>query len=73
MFVCCRGRLPYQLVLSLWRALCLLYYAEARLEVLKLTKHMEDGTIKARWRVHGLPFHSACLHFYWKDMSPLYR
>ncbi|XP_056439229.1 uncharacterized protein C6orf136 homolog [Gadus chalcogrammus] len=68
-----RGRLLYQLVLSLWRVLCLFYYAEARLEVLKLTKHMEDGTIKARWRVHGLPFHSVCLRFYRKDMSQLYR
>ncbi|CAL8297158.1 unnamed protein product [Lota lota] len=68
-----RGRLPYQLVLSLWRLLCLCYYAEARLEVLKLTKHMEDGTIKARWRVNGLPFHSLWLRFYRKDKSQLYR
>nr|XP_046273375.1 uncharacterized protein C6orf136 homolog isoform X2 [Scatophagus argus] len=68
-----RGRVVYQLILSLWRLLCLCYYAEARLEVLKLTKHIEDGTIKARWRIRGLPFHSLLLHFYQKDKSHLYR
>ncbi|XP_071356710.1 uncharacterized protein C6orf136 homolog [Trachinotus anak] len=68
-----RGRVLYQLTLSLWRLLCLCYYAEARLEVLKLTKHMEDGTVKARWRIRGLPVHSLLLRFYRKDKSHLYR
>ncbi|XP_029918888.1 uncharacterized protein C6orf136 homolog [Myripristis murdjan] len=68
-----RGRLVYQLTLSLWRLLCFCYYVEARLEVLKLTKHMEDGTIKARWRIRGLPFHTLLLRFYRKDKSHLYR
>ncbi|KAM9306848.1 uncharacterized protein C6orf136 homolog isoform 1-T3 [Pholidichthys leucotaenia] len=68
-----RGRVVYQLMLVLWRLLCLCYYAEARLEVLKLTKHMEDGTIKARWRVKGLPLHTLLLRFYRKDKSQLYR
>ncbi|KAM6903137.1 uncharacterized protein C6orf136 homolog isoform 1-T3 [Lycodopsis pacificus] len=68
-----RGRTVYQLTLSLWRLMCLCYYAKARLEVLKLTKHMEDGTIKARWRIRGLPFYSLLLRFYRKDKSHLYR
>ncbi|XP_044191310.1 uncharacterized protein C6orf136 homolog [Thunnus albacares] len=68
-----RGRAVYQLTLSLWRFLFLCYYTKAWLEVLKLTKHMEDGTIKARWRVRGLPFHSLLLRFYRKDKSHLYR
>ncbi|XP_070777763.1 uncharacterized protein C6orf136 homolog [Enoplosus armatus] len=68
-----RGRVMYHITLSLWRLLCLCYYAKARLEVLKLTKHMEDGTIKARWRVRGLPFYSLVLRFYRKDKSLLYR
>lgn len=68
-----RGRVVYQLTLSLWRFLCLCYYAKAQLEVLKLTKHMEDGTIKARWRIRGLPFYSLLLRFYRKDKSVLYR
>ncbi|XP_061687658.1 uncharacterized protein C6orf136 homolog isoform X3 [Syngnathoides biaculeatus] len=68
-----RGRVVYQLTLSLWRLMCLLYFADARLEVLKLTKHMEDGTIKARWRLRGLPFLTLMLRFYRKDKSQLYR
>lgn len=64
-----RGRVLYQLVLSLWRLLCLCYYAEARFEVLKLTKHMEDRSIKARWRIRGLPLHTVVL----RKKSQLYR
>ncbi|XP_035490143.2 uncharacterized protein C6orf136 homolog [Scophthalmus maximus] len=68
-----RGRVLYHLTLSLWRLLCLCYYAEARLEVLKLTKHIEDKSIKARWRIRGLPIYSLLLRFYRKDKSQLYR
>ncbi|XP_047460729.1 uncharacterized protein C6orf136 homolog [Mugil cephalus] len=68
-----RGRMLYQFTVSLWRLLCLCYYTEVRLDVLKLTKHMEDGTIKARWRIHGLPFHIQLLRFYRKNKSHLYR
>lgn len=68
-----RGRVLYQLTVTLWRFLCLLYYTEAHLEVLKLTKHAEDGTVKARWRVRGIPFHTLMLRFYLKDKSQLYR
>lgn len=68
-----RGRVVYQLSLTLWRFLCLCYYAEARLEVLKLTKHSEDSTVKARWRIRGIPFHSLLLRFYLKDKSHLFR
>ncbi|XP_077446187.1 uncharacterized protein C6orf136 homolog [Stigmatopora argus] len=68
-----RGRVIYQLTLLLWRLMCLFYFADARLEVLKLTKHMEDRTIKARWRLNGLPFITLMLRFYRKDKSHLYR
>lgn len=68
-----RGILLYQLTLSLWRLLCLCYYVEGRLDVLKLTKHSEDGTVRARWRIKGLPIHSVMLRFYRKDKSQLYR
>ncbi|TSK28222.1 hypothetical protein Baya_2409 [Bagarius yarrelli] len=68
-----RGRVAYQLTLTMWRLVCLCYYADAHLEVLKLTKHLEDGSIKARWRVKGLPFHSLLLRFYKKDKSQFYR
>ncbi|KAK7899611.1 hypothetical protein WMY93_020464 [Mugilogobius chulae] len=68
-----RGRVLYQLSLTVWRLLCLCYYADAQLEVLKLTKHPEDGTVKARWRLRGMPFHSLLLRFYLKDKSQLFR
>ncbi|KAL0962113.1 hypothetical protein UPYG_G00335840 [Umbra pygmaea] len=68
-----RGRVMYQMSLSLWKLLCLCYYADARLEVLKLTKHPEDGTIMARWRVRGLPFFALLLRFYRRDKTDLYR
>ncbi|XP_019724322.1 uncharacterized protein C6orf136 homolog [Hippocampus comes] len=68
-----RGRAAYRFTLSLWRLACLFYFADAQLEVLKLTKHMEDGSIKARWRLRGLPFLTLMLRFYRKDKSPLYR
>ncbi|XP_049617999.2 uncharacterized protein C6orf136 homolog [Syngnathus scovelli] len=41
--------------------------------MLKLTKHVEDGTIKARWRLRGLPFLTLMLRFYRKDKTHLYR
>ncbi|KAI1902434.1 hypothetical protein AGOR_G00044720 [Albula goreensis] len=68
-----RGRGLYQLTLSVWKLLCVCYFAEVRLEVLKLTKHSEDGTVRARWRLRGLPFHLLLLRFYRKDKSHLYR
>lgn len=68
-----RGRVLYQLSLNLWRLLCLCYFANVHLEVLKLTKHPEDGTVKARWRLRGLPLHTLLLRFYLKDKSHLFR
>lgn len=43
------------------------------MEVLKLTKHPEDGSVRARWRIMGLPFHLLLLRFYKKDKRQLYR
>ncbi|XP_068188490.1 uncharacterized protein C6orf136 homolog [Antennarius striatus] len=68
-----RGIMMYRLNLSLWHFLCLCWYAMAKLEVLKLTSHVEQGTIKARWRVRGIPMHSLLLRFYQKDKSNLFR
>ncbi|KAM7372709.1 hypothetical protein PAMP_007612 [Pampus punctatissimus] len=68
-----RGLVVYQLTILLWRILLMCYYTQCWLEVLKLTKHKEDGTVKARWRMRGLPFHYLLLRFYCKDKSDLYR
>ncbi|KAG5843176.1 uncharacterized protein C6orf136 homolog [Anguilla anguilla] len=68
-----RGRGVYQLTLTVWKLLCACYFTDVRLEVLKLTKHSEDGTVRARWRLRGLPFHLLLLRFYRRDKSQLYR
>ncbi|XP_077363489.1 uncharacterized protein C6orf136 homolog [Festucalex cinctus] len=68
-----RGRAIYQVTLLLWRLCCHLYFCDTRLEVLKLTKHTEDGSVKARWRLRGLPYLTLMLRFYRKDKSQLYR
>lgn len=68
-----RGRGVYQLTLTVWKLLCTCYFTDVRLEVLKLTKHSEDGTVRARWRLRGLPFHLLLLRFYRRDKSQLYR
>ncbi|XP_061112319.1 uncharacterized protein C6orf136 homolog [Conger conger] len=68
-----RGCRLYQLTLTTWKLLCALYFADMRMEVLKLTKHSEDGTVRARWRVQGLPFHLLLMRFYRRDKTQLYR
>jgi hypothetical protein len=42
-----------------------LKYAYVKLEVLKITKHSEDHTIKVRWRVRGISGLKVMLNF-WK-------
>ncbi|XP_035683876.1 uncharacterized protein LOC118420911 [Branchiostoma floridae] len=68
-----KGRTTYQAVLMLLRLAAWIYYADVRLEVLKLTHEVQDGTVQARWRVHGLPLHLLMLRFWRKDKSGLYR
>ncbi|XP_006276671.1 uncharacterized protein C6orf136 homolog [Alligator mississippiensis] len=68
-----RGRIIYQLLLILCRFVAWNYFANLRMEVLKLTQHPENWSIQARWRITGLPFHIFMLHFYKKDKKELYR
>ncbi|KAH1183392.1 hypothetical protein KIL84_004884 [Mauremys mutica] len=68
-----RGRVMYQLVLTLCRIVAWNYFANMRLEVLKLTQHPENWSIQARWRITGLPFHVLMLRFYKRDKRELYR
>lgn len=41
--------------MSLLRIYAHLRYAHVRVEVLKITQHPEDATVKVRWRVIGVP------------------
>ncbi|XP_074872018.1 uncharacterized protein C6orf136 homolog [Carettochelys insculpta] len=68
-----RGRATYQLMLALCRLLAWGYFANLRLEVLKLTQHPENWSIQARWRLTGLPFHLLLLRFYRRDKRDLLR
>ncbi|XP_030366659.1 uncharacterized protein C6orf136 homolog isoform X1 [Strigops habroptila] len=68
-----RGRPMYQVAVALCRALAWGYFASLRLEVLALTRHPEDWSIRARWRLTGLPLHLCVLRFYRRDKSTLLR
>lgn len=68
-----RGRVLYQLAVSLCRAAVWGYFAGVRLEVLALTRHPEQCCIRARWRLVGVPFHLCLLRFYRRDKRDLLR
>ncbi|XP_048345620.1 uncharacterized protein C6orf136 homolog [Sphaerodactylus townsendi] len=68
-----RGRTMYQLALTLCRFVAWNYFADLRMEVLKVTQHSENWSIQARWRITGLPFHVLLFRFYRRDKAELYR
>ncbi|XP_045862295.1 uncharacterized protein C6orf136 homolog [Meles meles] len=68
-----KGRTWYILSLTLCRFLAWNYFAQLRLEVLQLTRHPENWTLQARWRLVGLPIHMLFLRFYKRDKEELYR
>uniref|UniRef100_A0A8C2UTP7 Uncharacterized protein n=1 Tax=Chinchilla lanigera TaxID=34839 RepID=A0A8C2UTP7_CHILA len=68
-----KGRSWYILSLTLCRFLVWNYFAQLRLEVLQLTRHPENWTLQARWRLVGLPTHLLFLRFYKRDKVELYR
>ncbi|XP_045681898.1 uncharacterized protein C6orf136 homolog isoform X2 [Phyllostomus hastatus] len=68
-----KGRTWYILSLTLCRFLAWNYFAQLRLEVLQLTRHPENWTLQARWRLMGLPIHMLFLRFYKRDKEELYR
>lgn len=68
-----RGRTWYILSLTLCRFLAWNYFAQVQLEVLQLTRHPENWTLQARWRLVGLPIHMLFLRFYKRDKEELYR
>ncbi|XP_037685073.1 uncharacterized protein C6orf136 homolog [Choloepus didactylus] len=68
-----KGRTLYILSLTLCRFLAWNYFAQLQLEVLQLTRHSENWTLQARWRLVGLPIHMLFLRFYKRDKDELYR
>uniref|UniRef100_A0A1I8NUI0 Uncharacterized protein n=1 Tax=Stomoxys calcitrans TaxID=35570 RepID=A0A1I8NUI0_STOCA len=59
------GLYHYVKTIALLRTVGHLKYAYVKLEVLKITKHPEDFTIKIRWRVRGISALKVMLNF-WK-------
>ena len=68
-----RGRVLYQLAVSLCRAAVWGYFAGVRLEVWALTRHPVQCCIRARWRLVGVPFHLCLLRSYRRDKRDLLR
>ncbi|CAK6447203.1 unnamed protein product [Pipistrellus nathusii] len=68
-----KGLTWYILSLTLCRFLAWNYFAQVQLEVLQLTRHPENWTLQARWRLVGLPIHMLFLRFYKRDKEELYR
>ncbi|XP_031203220.1 uncharacterized protein C6orf136 homolog isoform X2 [Mastomys coucha] len=68
-----KGRTFYVMSLTLCRFLAWNYFAQFHLEILQLTRHPENWTLQARWRLIGLPIHMLFLRFYRRDKEDLYR
>ena len=45
----------YKLQVQCYRWMKKLFWTDLNIDILKLTKHSEDNTIKVRWQVRGLP------------------
>ncbi|KAK4292797.1 hypothetical protein Pmani_034463 [Petrolisthes manimaculis] len=59
------GLVPYVRQVALLRTVGHLKFAFVKFEILKITKHPEDGTIRVRWRIRGLSGFKAMFQF-WK-------
>ncbi|KAM4834844.1 uncharacterized protein C6orf136 homolog [Thomomys bottae] len=68
-----KGRSLYIVSLTCCRILAWNYFAHLRLEILQLTRHPENWTLQARWRIVGLPIHMLFLRFYKREKEELYR
>lgn len=49
-----RGLEYFMSTISILRLMGHLKYAFVKFDILKITKHPEDGTIKIRWRIKGI-------------------
>lgn len=52
--MCFRGGYEYVRQMAFLRIIGHLKYAYVKLEVLKITKHTNDNTIRVRWRINGI-------------------
>ncbi|XP_064099277.1 uncharacterized protein LOC135210323 isoform X2 [Macrobrachium nipponense] len=59
------GLIPYVKQVALLRTVGHLKFAFVKFEILKITKHPEDGTIRVRWQIRGISGLKAMVQF-WK-------
>lgn len=64
-FLSCRGIFPYVKQVALLRTVGHIKYAYVKFEVMKITKHTEDNTVRVRWRIRGISGLKVMLNF-WK-------
>lgn len=60
-----RGLEYFMTTISLLRLMGHIKYAFVKFDILKITKHPEDGTIKVRWRIKGISGMKVFMKF-WK-------
>lgn len=65
LFILFSGLYHYVKQIALLRTIGHLKYAYVKLEIIKITKHSDDGTIQIRWRVRGISGLKVMLKF-WK-------
>ncbi|KAK7074412.1 hypothetical protein SK128_024189 [Halocaridina rubra] len=69
------GLLPYVRQVMLLRTVGHLKFSYIKFEILKITKHPEDGTVRIRWQIQGLSVLKAMFQFWkfklwnWKSLS----
>ena len=74
LFFLSRGLYSYVNQVALLRCVGHLKFAYVRFEILKITQHPEDGTIKVRWRISGISGLKVLLQFWryklwqWKEI-----
>lgn len=70
----CRGLYNYVKQVALLRCVGHLKFAYVRFEILKITQHPEEGTIKVRWRISGISGMKVLFQFWrfklwqWKEL-----
>lgn len=68
------GLLNYVRQVAWLRTVGHLKFAYVKFEILKITQHPEDGTVKVRWRIRGIPALKVMFQFWryklweWRDM-----
>ncbi|KAG8179273.1 hypothetical protein JTE90_026737 [Oedothorax gibbosus] len=63
-----KGSSAYVQAMYLLRFYGYVQYAKIKVEILKITHHVEDGTVRVRWRVKGVSRHKVLLKL-WKLKS----